>query len=85
MNRNSAPPSEDPAFNQKVFEHSDSPSIHSSLKLLRLRSNCRRMPAIPRKEAHAMAPLMVRIIPQQSFIPYEKEDNSTKKSLGWTL
>lgn len=70
MNRNSAPPSEDPAFNQK---------------LLRLRSNCRRMPAIPRKEAHAMAPLMVRIIPQQSFIPYEKEDNSTKKSLGWTL
>ena len=75
MNRNSAPPSEDPVSNQNVFV----------LKLLRLRSNCRRMPAIPRKEAHAMAPLMVRIIPQQGFIPYEKEDNSTKKSLGWTL
>ena len=77
-------PSEDPAINQKVFVHSDSPSLQLSLKLLRLRSNCKRTPAIPMKETHAMAPLMVRI-PQQGFIPHEKEDKSTKKSLGWTF
>ena len=78
MNRNSAPPSEDPAINQNVFVHLDYPSLQLSLKLLRLRSNCRRTPAIPMKETHAMAPLMVRI-PQQGFIPHEKEDKSTKK------
>ena len=85
MTRNSAPPSEDPAINQNFFVHADSPSLQLSLKLLKLRSNCRTMPAIPRKETHAMVLLMVRIIPQQGFIPQEKEDNSTKKSLGWTL